>query len=75
MARVNLRRKVTLAVVILLVVFVVGIMAGCSKAEPQYDLKKHDGDYKDMVFENMQYLADNYPDRTMGTEGELNPAK
>ena len=75
MTRVISRRKVKVAIVALLVVFLVSVMAGCSKAEPQYDLVKNEGDYKDTVFENMQYLADNYPDRTMGTEGELNTAK
>lgn len=75
MERLVSRRKVLIAIIALLGVLVLSMLTGCSQVDPEYDLVKNRGEYGDLVFENMQYLADNYPDRSMGTEGELNAAQ
>lgn len=75
MARVISRRKVLITITAVLCVFVLSVLTACSQAEPQFDVVKNNGEYGDKVFENMRYLAENYPDRSMGTEGELNTAK
>ncbi|MDE5549663.1 MAG: M28 family peptidase, partial [Clostridia bacterium] len=75
MARVFSRKKILITVAALVSVFLLSMLMGCSRIEPQFDLVKNYFDYGDKVFENMQYLAETYPDRTMSTQGELDTAK
>ncbi|MDE7337274.1 MAG: Zn-dependent exopeptidase M28 [Clostridia bacterium] len=71
----RISRKAFLIIVVLLVgALTAGLLSACSKT-PHYDLVKQDGEYGDLAFENMKYLAENYPDRTMCTQGEQNAAK
>ncbi|MDE7215886.1 MAG: Zn-dependent exopeptidase M28 [Clostridia bacterium] len=71
----RISRKTFLIVTVLLVaILTASLLAACSK-EPHFDLVKQDGEYGDRVFENMKFLAENYPDRTMCTQGEEDAAK
>ncbi|MDE6758754.1 MAG: M28 family peptidase [Clostridia bacterium] len=69
------RRKILIVLIALIGVIAMIALTACSQSEPQFDLVKNNGEYGDMVLGNMQYLAENYPDRTMSTQGELNTAK
>ena len=67
--------KIILTVaIILLVVMTASMLTACSKT-PHFELSEKDWGYGDKAFENMKYLAENYPDRTMGTPGEERFAK
>ena len=70
------RRKFLTVLISIVSVIALCVFTACSKPiEPDYEVVKSDGGYGEKVFENMQYLAQNYPDRTMGESGELNAAK
>ena len=69
------RRKILIVLIALISIIALSVFTACSKNEPQYDLVKHNVDYGDNLFANLQILAYDYPSRTMSTQGELEAAK
>lgn len=73
--RKNFRKIVLTAAVMLIALISVGAFAACSAADPTFDVVKSDGDFGGVAFSHMKYLAENYPDRTMGSQGEADAAR
>ena len=58
----------------LIACFALASLAGCTPTA-SFDVVKSEGDYGDTVFAQMKYLAENYPDRTMATQGEIDASR
>lgn len=71
--RIDKRKIFLIAAIAVIASLTLAVFAGCST--PTFDGVKHDGDYGDEVFSQMQYLAENHADRTMASQGELEAAR
>lgn len=65
---------IILTVLILTSVLLVSF-AGCQNVQTDFDIKTSSGEYGDKTFEYMTALANEYPNRTMATEGEKRAAE
>ena len=72
MSRVK-RKIIFIAAIIAVAALTLALFAGCST--PTFEGVRDEGDYSEAVFSRLQYLAEEYPDRTMGTQGELDAAR
>lgn len=69
------KRTIVAIIAVLMTVSVITLsLSGCQTPDRQFEINAAEGDYGGRVYEYMQTLANDYPARTMATEGERKAA-
>lgn len=70
------KRTIVAIIAVLMTVSVITLsLSGCQTPDRKFEINAAEGDYGGRVYEYMQTLANDYPARTMATEGERKAAE